>query len=234
VERSLELAREIEDRRAEALSALSLGNMFLLLGRHDAAREMIETTRLLAEETEDPRTGTTAIQNLAELAIRQGDLEEALRRSEEAVALQRASDHRHGHVTALLMLGDVQRRRGEASAVRATLTELLERATSDGERDAIVLARAQLALLDPAEVDAARASLADGERYLTQETRVMAHHLLWQATGVVVHLDAAHRAMKVLCSGAPEEDWSSMLENVPLYRDIVRAWAETGVEEGRS
>lgn len=68
---------------------------------------------------------------------------------------------------------------------------------------------------------------------MKHETRTVAHHLLWLATGDPGQLQQAHRCVVSTCENAPEEDRSSMLENVPLYRDILRAWNEVRVEEDR-
>ena len=42
------------------------------------------------------------------------------------------------------------------------------------------------------------------------------------------HLDEAHRLLQHLRDHAPEEYRDTMVENVPLHRDIAAAWAAQG------
>ena len=233
-ERALELARELEDRRGQAQAAGSVGTHLLQLGRFEAARPMLERTLELSRETADPRGEAAAIQNLAELSVRQGDLDAALRGAEEAVRRQRDLENRHGLVTALLLLADVETRLGREPSARARLEELLGIAKADEERDEVVLAQAHRAVLDPRRAAEALATLREHEPYLKHVTRLSVHYMLWRASGARDLLQAAHRYLESTCANAPEEDWVSMLENVPLYRDIVRAWNDARVEEDPS
>jgi tetratricopeptide (TPR) repeat protein len=233
-ERSFELARELEDRRAQAHAAESLGLQLLQLGRYEAARAMLELMRDLSRETADARGEARGVQNLAELSARQGDLEVALCGAEDAVSRQRGLAHRHGLVGSLLFLADVQARLGDARAARAGLEELLDLAKDDEDRDEVVLAHAHLAALDPSRAERALETLQEHERYLRHETRMAAHLLLWRATSRPGLLEAAHRYLESTCANAPEEDWTSMLENVPLYRDIVHDWNEARLDQDRS
>ncbi len=57
-----------------------------------------------------------------------------------------------------------------------------------------------------------------------------ARFLLFQATGDPAHLAEAPGTLMFLRDHAGEEYQTSILENVPLHRDIVAAWKEHGGE----
>ncbi len=50
--------------------------------------------------------------------------------------------------------------------------------------------------------------------------------LLWRVTKERAHLEAAHGLLEEFREQAPEEYRDTMVENVPLHRDVVKAWAE--------
>jgi hypothetical protein len=51
-----------------------------------------------------------------------------------------------------------------------------------------------------------------------------ARFALWKATNDAAHLEEAHRLLEYLREHAPEEDRDTMIENVPLHREIQEAW----------
>ena len=51
---------------------------------------------------------------------------------------------------------------------------------------------------------------------------------LWGLTQDKEHLVEAHRLLAHLRDHAPEDCRESMIEHVPLHRDIVQAWDEHG------
>ena len=54
------------------------------------------------------------------------------------------------------------------------------------------------------------------------------HFVLWKANGNPEHLTEAHRLLTELVEHAPEEYRESMIENIPLNREIMQAWEEHG------
>jgi hypothetical protein len=56
--------------------------------------------------------------------------------------------------------------------------------------------------------------------------KTQARFLLWKATDDTTHLEEAHRLLCHLRDHAPEEYRETMIENVPLHRDIMAAWRE--------
>ncbi len=55
-----------------------------------------------------------------------------------------------------------------------------------------------------------------------------ARFLLFRATGDPAHLAEANRKLVFLRDHAGEEYQTSILENVPLHRDIAAAWEAQG------
>ena len=51
---------------------------------------------------------------------------------------------------------------------------------------------------------------------------------LWELTQDQTHLTEAHRLLEHPRDHAPEDCRDSMIENVSLYRDIMKAWEEHG------
>ncbi len=51
---------------------------------------------------------------------------------------------------------------------------------------------------------------------------------LWQATKDRAHLEEAHRLLMYAREHVSEEYRDTMLQNVPLHRDIMKAWEEHG------
>ena len=95
-------------------------------------------------------------------------------------------------------------------------------------RGHLVLALAYLASLDPESIGACREALMKHRPYLDVEDRLATNFLLWQATQDPANLREAHRLLEDLIDHAPADCRDSMIENVPLNRDIMQAWAEHG------
>jgi hypothetical protein len=89
-----------------------------------------------------------------------------------------------------------------------------------------VLARAQLAALPGGDTDAALAALEEHESALGMAEAMQARFLLFRATGDPAHLAAAHEKLTFLRDHVGDAYRESILENVPLHRDIVAAWKE--------
>ena len=66
------------------------------------------------------------------------------------------------------------------------------------------------------------------EQSLAHHERMEARFVLWKATQDVEHLKDAHRLLEELREHAPAEYRDSMVESVPLNREIMAAWEECG------
>jgi predicted ATPase/class 3 adenylate cyclase len=129
LERSLELARSFQDRRAEALALHELGAL-AGLAEGDADREVALTEASLAlwRELGDPWGTARTLNNLGYEAYLQGDLDRAVSLLDEGVTLARAAGDR-------LVLGYIVDSRGVVAEAQGEL----ERAT-DLYREALALA----------------------------------------------------------------------------------------------
>ncbi len=91
-----------------------------------------------------------------------------------------------------------------------------------------VLARARIAALPDGDPEATLAALAEHEDRMRMDHAMEAHFLLFGVTGDPAHLAEAYRLLMFLRDHAGEECQTTILENVPLHRDIVAAWEERG------
>jgi hypothetical protein len=90
----------------------------------------------------------------------------------------------------------------------------------------VALALARLALVGSGDVQAALKAFSAHESRLGLAERAEARFLLWKASADPTCLSEAHRLLCYLRDHAPEEYRETMIENVPLHRDIMAAWEE--------
>ena len=71
--------------------------------------------------------------------------------------------------------------------------------------------------------------LTEHESRIPHHEKLEGHFVLWKANGNPEHLTEAHRLLTELREHAPEEYRESMIENIPLNREIMQAYeAHTG------
>lgn len=85
-------------------------------------------------------------------------------------------------------------------------------------------------MLGEHDAEAARTELADLESRLRLVELLEAYDLLWRATSDPACLRRAKEALDELVAHAPEAYRGSMVESVPLYREVEGAWAAHGGE----
>jgi len=95
----------------------------------------------------------------------------------------------------------------------------------------ILSATVERARLPGGTEDVARAALEEHEEHAHHAARMQARFRLWELTKDKAHLAEAKRLLDFAVAHSPEECRTSMLENVPLHRDITKAWEEHGGEE---
>jgi hypothetical protein len=123
-------------------------------------------------------------------------------------------------------------RGGKPAQGHARLSEALDLAHDLKVPDGIVLANAHRALMPGGDV---REALSAAEEYgsrLSNPARMETRFRLWLATKDKAHLAEAHRLLCFARDHAPEDCRDSMIENVPLHRDIMKAWEEQGAGDG--
>ena len=90
----------------------------------------------------------------------------------------------------------------------------------------MALCAVHLAVID-GDTGSARAALEKGESRMMLSDAMEARFLVWKVSADPSLLEGAHRMLCELRDHAPEEYRETMIENVPLHRNIVRAWEET-------
>jgi len=78
------------------------------------------------------------------------------------------------------------------------------------------------------DIEAALAALAEYGERAAHDTNMDACFRLWELTKDQTHLEEAHRLLMFMRDHAPADCRDSMIENVPLHRDIMKAWEEQG------
>jgi serine/threonine protein kinase/tetratricopeptide (TPR) repeat protein len=220
-ERGRALCREMGNRAGESACTANLGDTYYSLGRHRAARECQESARSLSREIGDRRGEGFALANLGVLAEAEGDLAEASRVHREALALRRELGAKDGVAFTLIALGRVE-------SDPALLDEALALGRETKEPGTILSASIERARLPGGDVEAALAALAECREGVEHYLRMDAHFRLWELTQDRAHLEQAHRLLAFMRDHAPEDCRDSMIENVPLHREITKAWAEHG------
>ena len=94
--------------------------------------------------------------------------------------------------------------------------------------ETVIPAALERARLPGGDSEAALAALEEHGDRTGHDLRLRARFGLWELTGEVTHLAEAHRMLRHLIDHAPEDCRETMIENVPLHRDIAAAWEELG------
>ncbi|MHC5053076.1 MAG: tetratricopeptide repeat protein, partial [Planctomycetota bacterium] len=229
-EQARELASWHGDREGAAMASGNLGTLAYGAGHLAAAREHYESALAVFTEIGTRRPMTNALGNLAELWLLLGNLPRAQDYAErtlvkDALERVRAIGVPEYVANALLTLAEVAE---DDDRKRVLLEESIAVAEEGGAGGEAAVAGAMLAELggDAAAVAAALEEQADAMR---GEQRMRARFLLWRATGDRSHLIEAHRLLTHMHDHAPEDCRTPMIENVPLHRDITRAWEEQGL-----
>src|SRR5687768_17295141 len=103
-ERSLDLARELGDRNAEAAALAQLAWLAMAAGDNEAASELAGKSTDLATETGDKLTASGALSTLAEIAAANDDYAEAIRLFERGLTLRRGLGDKRLIANSLLRL----------------------------------------------------------------------------------------------------------------------------------
>ncbi|MHC4955102.1 MAG: protein kinase domain-containing protein [Planctomycetota bacterium] len=226
--RNRALAREVGNRGSEAISIANAGGVLLSLGRVAEAREHFAHARDICREIGYPAFEGFTLAGLGKTAEMEGDGAAASRLFEEALDVLRGVGAPAGLSSTLAQLGRLEGARGDLEAAALHLDESLRLAQAEGAPGSILSATVELARLPGGDVDAAVAAFAEHGDRAEFDDRMKACFRLWELTGDRAHLDEAHRLLAFMRDHAPEEDRDSMIENVPLHRDIMKAWAEPG------
>jgi tetratricopeptide (TPR) repeat protein len=230
-EKHLALSRGIGDRAGEARATGNLGTVFFSQGRYEEARAHHEKHLALSREIGDRRQEGYALGSLASLADAEGDAETALRLLGAALALRRELGEKGNVAESLVALGGIELEQGDLERAVAYLDEALTLAREVNEPGTILLATVHRARLSDGDPEAALAAFREHEGRVGHDTKLEARFRLWELTKDETHLAEVKRLLDFAVDGSPEDYRTSMIENVPLHRDIMRAWEEHGAKD---
>lgn len=224
------LAHEIGWTEEKARGHLTLARLCLQRGRLREARRLAERGLAGFCETGDPSGRAQARIVLASCAEWEENPSGALDALGEALALFREANSEEGVAQGLTALGRLRASGGDRQRAAADLDEALAVARQLESPSLLLGAAAERARLPDGEPAEALRVLKERAGQLPVTARMEARFRLWQATREPNHLVEARRLLMHLRERTPPEHRRSMLENVPLHRDIVRAWAEHGAQ----
>ena len=126
----------------------------------------------------------------------------------------------------LVALGRIEAANGDTASAATHLDEALALARETKSPGTILSATVERARLPDGDSKAALAALAEHEERVDHRVRMQACFRLWELMQDKVHLAEAHRLLCFMRDHAPEDCRDSLIENVPLHRDIMKAWEE--------
>ena len=226
-ERSLSIARKVGYRNGEAIALLNIGSIWHEWGQMPRAREAMESALAICREIGARRPEGYVLLGLAHVALAEGDPAAAMRLTRESLDLRRDTHHAEGISQSLALLGELLVREGDLEGARKALEEALEhvRHLNVEGQEADILVR--LARFAGGDVQAALTAFEDaGEAGDTLEIRFG----LWEVTQDKRHLEAAKRLLDGQVEQVPPEYGASMLENMPVHRELMDAWASRDSE----
>jgi serine/threonine protein kinase/tetratricopeptide (TPR) repeat protein len=227
-EKYLALAREIGNRNYEADALGNLGTILSTLGCYEEARERQEGRLALARKIGYRHAEGGALDRLAWLAEYEGDLDEAMRLYAESLTLRRALSQENTVADSLVALGGLDLKRRDPEGAVAHLDEALTLARKAKLPGATLMATVYRAQLPGGDIEAALVALEEHEDGAEHRDKMTARFHLWKLTKDKTHLEEAHRLLRDARDHAPADCRDSMIENVPLHRDIMKAWEEHG------
>jgi len=223
-EQSHRIACEIGDREGEGIALADLGALLLRLGARERATEKLERSLAIVREIGARRSEGYVLHGLGAASEQAGDFEEATRRYEAAHRVYSAIHHAVGEVETELALGRLD---AESEAGRAYLERSLASARSLELPSVFIPAACLLGAADAVGL------LAWHETRMSLVARMESHYVLWRATDDEEHIARAHDLLAELRSGAASEYRDSMIESVPLHRDIEQAWRDAALRSRR-
>jgi tetratricopeptide (TPR) repeat protein/predicted Ser/Thr protein kinase len=240
--RALELAGRVGNRRGEAHGKRVLGNAFFERGEFEAARVEYEASLAIGEqvgdqlaivayvslsrELGDRRVEAEALRYLGLVAEQRGEVAESEAMYRDALRIGKEIDYFKEVASTLLALGRLEASHGDRADSIAHLEEALKIAREIDVPELRALASSRLCLLADADPQETRADLDQNQSRIGVPARMEACFLLWCATDEAADLEEAHRLLQFLVDNAPEDCRESMIEHVPLHRDITEAWRD--------
>jgi class 3 adenylate cyclase/tetratricopeptide (TPR) repeat protein len=239
IRQTLQIARELGDRRQEQIACLNLGDTFLALGALPEAQAALEEGLKLTRAIGNRHHEGYALNLLSRLALWQGEFALALTRGEAALDILRAVQDAPEEISVLLNMGHTALAQGNYTKALVTFEQALASASikaSASRHDAIAglakvaLARGDLVAAKLAIVPVLNHLSASGDLKGTERPI-----LIWLTCHMVLAAAGDPRATEMLAGGHAElqarveaiSDAAlrrSFLSQIPVHREIVAAW----------
>jgi tetratricopeptide (TPR) repeat protein len=221
-ERTRLIAKALGDLMGEAIAFVQMGIDDLVLGELERGLSAVHSALTLSDEIR--AQGITA-----DAACTQGALlrlsnqipeaEEALRKG---LACYRAIRHPQGISAALLELGRLLVSTGRQAEAEAIFREVCEQSDRPAASSNL-MARARLAALGKDDCALVIAATDEVESSLARSEAIEIRYCLWQSSGDVGQLRAAHRMLVDLEDHAPAASRQCLIDRIPIHREIRRA-----------
>ncbi|MHC4492247.1 MAG: ATP-binding protein, partial [Planctomycetota bacterium] len=220
--RAVALAQETGRQSTLAAAKHNVASVTGNLGRWEDALEENEETLAIHRRIGDRHGEGNDLSLRSAAHEAAGDLEAAERFCRESLAIRKEIGDTGPAAGNLVGLARIGLARGRTDEALPILEEALEMARGANARSAVVHALGHLASLDKKHVAPCREALEEHGPYLQLADRLEAHFLLWKATREPAQLREAKELLRYLIENAPEDCRETMVENVPLFRELSR------------
>jgi tetratricopeptide (TPR) repeat protein len=200
------ILKETGHRDGVARSQLSYASHLIAMGQRDRARELIADSLSTARALAIPPIEANALALLGAAGV------DPERNFARALELNRELEKPGEVMSTLLGFARLRTGQGRADEARAMFEEALALAEQIKAKESATTARVYLGA---DEFDDAGVSVAG---------RVECNFVAWKTTGDEAQLAEARRLLMLLRDNAPQDYRESILENVPLHREIMEAW----------
>ncbi|MHC4940674.1 MAG: serine/threonine-protein kinase [Planctomycetota bacterium] len=224
-ERGVALAVDAKSGLGRAVASVNLGFVLGHLGRHDEARTILERSVAQVQEVGNRRIEAEGLRYLGLVLENQGEHAEGESACDISVRVGREIAYAKEVAASLLVRGRI-RATGDRAGSIASLEEARAIARDLDVPEIRALAASRLCVLADEDESEPRADLDRNQARIGVPARMEAHYLLWRASGAAADLEEAHRLLQSLVENAPEDCRESMIENVPLHREITEAWRD--------
>lgn len=240
----MQIDRELGDQVAVALNLANLGHGWLNLGAFAQAQREMEAALQMLRAHGDRHVEAVTLQNQSTLALWLGEDTRALALARQAFDLAIATQARGIEKSAGLWLGHAELALGRLAQAREAFAQALRLASwlDDAEQHHASAGLARVAMAE-GDADAAVAALrpildlvaAGGSLDGTEQPRfieITCHLALARAGDPRAHewLCRAHDALKAQAEAIDDPGLRrDFLGNVPFHREIMAAWARSGL-----
>jgi len=224
-DRQLAYFREAGDGSAEARAVANIGFLLSDLGRQELAWDRLQTALGMVRARGDRRIEAWILDWLAQVAARREDFEDATRHAERALEIRRVVRDRNGAAETLVTLGRIEGALGKDDEATEHLTAAMHLAREMDQPNTLAVAAALHGLLPHGTTGTALEVLQECEPRLRHREKIETRFALWKVTKDRAHLDEAHRHLEYMREHAPEKYRASLVDEVPLHREIAQAHA---------